>query len=162
MKADLAEKLSKLIPRLATDQDGEKVATVHAIQRVLNAAGLDFHDLAAELTKPSYDHAPMFDGPPFGFAWRPPKPKPASKGLNDEDGVFRPWNQVVGEILERHETIPKRYGGKFLTKEQVQKLERIYRGEIAAHDHEQMLKNIDDRLRMAWKAQEADPRRKAA
>lgn len=43
--------LSKLIPRLATDHDGEVVATVRAIQRTLKAAGLDFHDLAGALTK---------------------------------------------------------------------------------------------------------------
>ncbi|MEE7460669.1 hypothetical protein MFUR16E_04645 [Methylobacterium fujisawaense] len=135
---------------------------MRAIGRVLKADDLDFHDLASELTKPSYNAPPMFYGSPFGFGYQPPKPKPASKGLNDENGFFRPWNQVVGEILERHETIPKRYGGKFLTKDQIEKLERIYRGEIAAHLHERMLKNIDDRLRTAWKAREADPKRKAA
>lgn len=45
--------LSKLIPRLATDHDGEVVATVRAIQRTLKAAGLDFHDLASALAKPT-------------------------------------------------------------------------------------------------------------
>ncbi len=40
-------KLSKLIPRLSSDSDGEVVATVRAIDRTLKAAGLSFHDLTA-------------------------------------------------------------------------------------------------------------------
>jgi hypothetical protein len=41
--------LGKLIPRLASNHDGEVVATVAAIGRVLAANKLDFHDLAAAL-----------------------------------------------------------------------------------------------------------------
>lgn len=48
--APVAPKLALVIPRLGTDQDGEKIATVNAIGRILNAAGLDWHDLAAALT----------------------------------------------------------------------------------------------------------------
>ena len=44
--------LRKLIPRLASNHDGEVVATVRAIQRVLKAAGRDLHDLAACLAAP--------------------------------------------------------------------------------------------------------------
>ena len=162
MKADLTEKLVKLIPRLASDHEHEVVGTVRAIQRVLKSDGLDLHDLAAELSSPSVDQGPMFYGAPFGFGHPPPKPKPVSKGLYGKDGSFRPWNQVVGEILERHETIPKRYGGKFLTRDQLSKLEGIFRGEIAAYLHETMLKLIDNRLHTAWEAQEVDRKRKAA
>ena len=39
--------LAKLIPRLASDHDGEIVATVKAIGRTLKNAGSDFHALAA-------------------------------------------------------------------------------------------------------------------
>jgi len=39
--------LSKLIPLLASDKDGEVVATAHAISRVLKASGCDWHDLVA-------------------------------------------------------------------------------------------------------------------
>ena len=42
-------KLALLIPRLASDQDGEVVATARAIIRTLAARGLDLHDLAAVL-----------------------------------------------------------------------------------------------------------------
>ena len=41
-----APRLDPLIRRLATNHDGEVVATVRAIGRALKAAGHDFHDLA--------------------------------------------------------------------------------------------------------------------
>ena len=40
------EKLALLIPRLASEFDGEVVATVRAIRRLLEASGHDLHDLA--------------------------------------------------------------------------------------------------------------------
>jgi hypothetical protein len=40
------EKLALLIPRLASEFDGEIVATVRAIQRILSTTGHDWHDLA--------------------------------------------------------------------------------------------------------------------
>jgi hypothetical protein len=43
---EVAPLVSKLIPRLASDHDGEIVATARAIGRVLKAAGRDWHDLA--------------------------------------------------------------------------------------------------------------------
>ena len=46
----LASRLGKLIPRLASDSDGEVFATVRAIRAALAAEGLDLHDLAATLT----------------------------------------------------------------------------------------------------------------
>ncbi len=47
--APVVPKIAKLIPRLASNHDGEVVATVHAIRRVLEGAGLDLHVLAASL-----------------------------------------------------------------------------------------------------------------
>jgi hypothetical protein len=41
-----AVQLCKLIPRLASEHDGEIVATARAIGRTLESAGCDFHDLA--------------------------------------------------------------------------------------------------------------------
>ncbi len=40
------KRLQQLIPRLASDQDGEVVGAVRAIQRVLKTEGRDLHDLA--------------------------------------------------------------------------------------------------------------------
>lgn len=47
----IAPKIAKLIPRLATNHDGEVVATVRAIERTLKSSGLDFHDLAGALER---------------------------------------------------------------------------------------------------------------
>lgn len=42
----IAPTLAKLIPPLASDFDGEVLATVDAIKRVLKAGGCDLHDIA--------------------------------------------------------------------------------------------------------------------
>jgi hypothetical protein len=57
-----------LIPRLATDQDGEVVATARAIQRTLGSAGLDYHDLAASIAgapESHRQHPKGFEEAPF-------------------------------------------------------------------------------------------------
>ncbi|KLK90736.1 hypothetical protein AA309_23790 [Microvirga vignae] len=58
--AVIAPKLSKLIPMLATDHDGEVVAAVRAIGRTLNGAGMDFHNLVEALCQ----HNPVTYAPP--------------------------------------------------------------------------------------------------
>jgi hypothetical protein len=45
-------KIAKLIPLLASDHDGEVVATARAIDRTLKSAGLDLHDLAQAMAAP--------------------------------------------------------------------------------------------------------------
>jgi hypothetical protein len=47
MTPKLSSRLSKLFPRLASDADGEIIATVRAIRAALQSDGLDLHDLAA-------------------------------------------------------------------------------------------------------------------
>jgi hypothetical protein len=42
----LVRRLDPLVRRLATNHDGERLATVAALERVLAAAGAGFHDLA--------------------------------------------------------------------------------------------------------------------
>lgn len=46
LSLDLTARVAKLLPRLASDQNGEVAATAAAIQRTLKAAGHDLHDLA--------------------------------------------------------------------------------------------------------------------
>ena len=46
---NLTCRLQKLLPRLASDSDGEVIATVRAIQGTLRAEGNDLHDLAASI-----------------------------------------------------------------------------------------------------------------
>jgi hypothetical protein len=68
----LSDKLARLLPRLASDAPGEVVATVAAIRRTLDRAGLDLHDLAARLT----------DAP------RPVQPRPHYGAKSDGSGPF--------------------------------------------------------------------------
>jgi hypothetical protein len=46
-------KVPALIRLLVTDQDGERMAAVAAIERTLRSAGLDFHALADQLERPA-------------------------------------------------------------------------------------------------------------
>lgn len=48
--ASLTNRLRKLLPMLATNHDGEILATVRAISGALASEGFDFHDLAASLS----------------------------------------------------------------------------------------------------------------
>ena len=52
LSPDIGARLGRLLPRLASDAPGEVVATVAAIRRTLDRAGMDLHDLAARLTDP--------------------------------------------------------------------------------------------------------------
>jgi len=70
LSPDLTAKLGRLLPRLASDAPGEVVATVAAIRRTLDRAGLDLHDLAARLAETP---RPV----------RPPRPKPEPRAPRD-------------------------------------------------------------------------------
>jgi hypothetical protein len=64
MSGDLTSigpKLALLIPRLASTFDGEVVATVRAIDRTLQSAGRDFHDLAEAIARSPPPKAAMPD-----------------------------------------------------------------------------------------------------
>jgi hypothetical protein len=52
LPAALIPTLGKLIPRLASNHDGEVVATIRAIERVLKSGGSDWHDLVAAMLAP--------------------------------------------------------------------------------------------------------------
>ncbi len=80
---DAIPKLKLLIPRLASDSDGEIVATVSAIARTLKSNGADLHDLAAALDggiKPN----------PRANSYRQERPK--------EDPI-RKWREVMDYCL---------------------------------------------------------------
>lgn len=137
--ADTADRLVKLLPRLASEHDGEVVATARAIGRTLAAAGMDWHALAAAVTGKG-------SAAPFDFdAWtrnaaasrpRPePKPRPApdapeapaNKSGYPLWGTSRsePWCVVAQHCLQLDWTIPKASGGKFLTKAERDRLKRL-------------------------------------
>lgn len=65
----VSPKPAKLLPRLGPNYDGELLATVAAIRRTHEAAGLDLHDLAAHVGSALYkpaDHQPKAD-----TGWKP-------------------------------------------------------------------------------------------
>lgn len=55
------ERVSQIIPRLASDSDGEIVATVRAIRRTLESSGHDLYDLTAELLGAAQTEEPETD-----------------------------------------------------------------------------------------------------
>jgi hypothetical protein len=52
-RAGRGSKLGNLIRRLGSNNDGELVATVHAMRRVLGSVGADFHAWAEHTEKPN-------------------------------------------------------------------------------------------------------------
>ena len=60
----IAPKPAKLLPGLATDADGEIIATVAAIRRTLAGHGADLHDLAAAVTRPPVERARVYGDEP--------------------------------------------------------------------------------------------------
>jgi hypothetical protein len=71
--ASIVPKLAKLIRRLATNHDGEVVATARAIGRTLQSAGLSWHDLAAAVAEPGTSGPASAAPPP---SWSHPAPDP--------------------------------------------------------------------------------------
>ena len=89
LSPDLSGKLARLIPRLASDHDGEVIATVAAIRRTLDRAGLSLHDLAARLA----DATPV-----------PPKAKPKQTDPHHAEHLARAvWlrDNVHNDLTEK-------------------------------------------------------------
>lgn len=108
--AAVAERLGKLIPRLASDHDGEVTATVAAIGRTLTGVGLDWHDLARRVAEPGFDdlvtaapwatkgsNAPSWTSPAPAArkARRPPGPAPwPSLSTLNREGLLA-WMEAI-------------------------------------------------------------------
>jgi hypothetical protein len=94
--APIVPKLVKLLPLFASDKDGEVVATARAIGRTLEAAGADFHDLAALISPES-------------------TPQPSGR-QEDDDGHRMSAEEWSGAIVAILDTPPYLYPGekKFL------------------------------------------------
>lgn len=69
--APVAPQLSRLIPLLASDQDGEVVATARAIGRILTGKGLDWHALSQALSEIKR----------LSFQVSPPRTKPSPREM---------------------------------------------------------------------------------
>ena len=94
---DAIPKLKLLIPRLASDSDGEIVATVNAIARTLKSNGADLHDLAAALETNSRNNN---SGGSYTYQEKPkskPKPEPTNK-----------WREVLNFCMENMDWLSER------------------------------------------------------
>ena len=77
-RTDALARVAKLVPSLGRDNDAEVLATVRAIGRALQGAGLDFHDLAGAL---GHQPAPAASLDPFRGA-EPFRQKPKRSSPN--------------------------------------------------------------------------------
>jgi hypothetical protein len=69
LSSETLNRVTKLLPRLASTYEGEVVATARALERTLKAVGCDWHDLCASVAaEPALapTHAPA---PPPSFDW---------------------------------------------------------------------------------------------
>lgn len=89
---DALPKLKLLIPRLASDSDGEVIATVNAIIKTLKSNGADLHDMAAALepgSKKNYQRT-------------------TSQNEKPRDDPARKWREVIAFCLENIEWLSER------------------------------------------------------
>lgn len=156
MKADLADRLTKIILMLGGDRDGEVLNAARLLVRTLEAEGMDLHDLTGALKLAPGRAAPENMDPTA--AWAGPTPESATEawGLACERGYLRPWKSLATELLKANSSIPKRYGGKCLAKHQVLILQRIQHGGTPTIAEAHAMRRMDEQLRTARKAQETD------
>ena len=83
--ADLTSRLAKLLPVLASDKAGEVVAATAAITRIMQAEGLDWHDLAGSMAR--------------GWA-APPSGNTAAPRLNEWQHIARACLGAGGGVLK--------------------------------------------------------------
>jgi hypothetical protein len=97
---EVKEKLQKLVRLLSSDKEGEVLAAVSAMDRLLEKAGLDFHTFADFLTEPHFDQAriDLIDAPgtvrlPDGRVTQSPiGPRDPNTGrLRPKAAVKNPW-----------------------------------------------------------------------
>lgn len=81
------EKLGKLFPRLASDHEGEVVATVRAIQRTLAGVGHSLHDVAPAMQPEALVKVVYRDRPAESKA-PPPPAKTAYEKVED-------WRRII-------------------------------------------------------------------
>jgi hypothetical protein len=115
------ERLTKLLPRLASEHDGEVVNTVRAISRTLAVAGLDWHALTDALQSLAIDVAlvatPQRSSPSSTRRASNPTALCSRPGMRLWDSQqVEPWSRAAGYALTLDWTMPKAFGGRFLTK----------------------------------------------
>jgi hypothetical protein len=109
----LPEIVAKLIPRLASNHDGEVIATVRAIDRTLKADRLDWHDLTRALT------GGALPPPPRGYS-------PPAHAESAEAARMRMWLETVAR-----ESWPNDWTQKFIASVLVRPLDRLSKKQAA-------------------------------
>ena len=147
--AETAQKLAKLLPLLASDNDGETLATARAIVRALQGAELDLHDLARAVAPPVHsDRHPYWDaiytGSPlptaeaYSYANGFKQATPVGIHADHPDAltvklglpIERPdridsWRDVARYSLDFDKATPKHQDGRFLLPFQTKELDEI-------------------------------------
>jgi hypothetical protein len=96
LPADAAARVAKLIPMLGSDNDGEVVATVRALRRVLAGAGSDLHGLAAVVAGASPAPRPG------------PQPQPRPGYGHPDTNAARAWAEMERNMRDQAEAAIRR------------------------------------------------------
>ena len=173
--AEIATKLAKLISRLATEHDGEVIATVRAISRTLTAANLDWHAIAAAVEAPAPGPRSFeFSADDWDAAAKEAEAQAAARetARNAPDAPAREWGMKLWgsgtehwSIVAQHSlmldwTFPKAQGGRILTKDERERLKAWSRSARLTNADADWLRDVVDRLHAA--AERADARRRNA
>ena len=119
LSSDLSARVAKLLPRLASDQQGEVAAVAAALTRTLKSGGCDLHDLAQHIAEGPrevirYIHKPQ-EPPRAGprdygdwrSSWRDFNPRrrnkaQAAKVRAAPPGFLSPWeSEFVGSLIRQ-------------------------------------------------------------
>jgi hypothetical protein len=176
---EIAIKLAKIIPRLATEHEGELVNTVGAISRMLTGAGLDWHVLAKVIEEAGSFQTTSFDRSEFeDFAPDQADPARHQKSKPDPDAPdapsrrgglpiwavqkLEPWWVIAGYCLQMDWTLPKAFGGKSLTKADKDRLRGIRKHGFVTNADADWIESIVTRCHAARDAWHARDRMAAA
>jgi hypothetical protein len=91
----VGRKLGALVRRLATNHDGEIIATVHALRRTLQSAGSDLHALADKIERPVVAEADMQRLFQAGYAAGLAACREAHYGDDEFRSVDADWREVA-------------------------------------------------------------------
>lgn len=113
ISVETSNRLAKLVPLLGSNIEGEVLAAVGAIGRVLAKGAADWHDLAEALTQveeevivfsyPSPRPGPRTAEPPQRAPEPPPKPKRQHRAPPDDDGAYAPLRRTFSRTPEARE-----------------------------------------------------------
>lgn len=185
--AEIATKLAKIMPRLATEHEGEVINAVRAISRILVGAGLDWHAIAKVIEEAGCAPEIVLDGSgtqPFrwsGFqdfekAWADSATNTKAKpDLDAPDKPSRrwglpiwgmqkiePWWVVAGHCLQLDHAIPKAFGGKSLSKADKDRLRAVQKHGPVTNADADWIESIVAQCHAARDAQRAQNRKTAA